>query len=60
MFRDIERWDEEAPVSMGGEISAFLEGFLEEVLVRIEPEGDEELDEDRGGTATGKGSLRRR
>ena len=58
VFRDIERWDEEAPVGMGGEINAFLEGFLEEVLVRIEPEGDEEIGEDGGGT--GRGSVRSR
>ncbi|WEW60068.1 Serine/threonine-protein kinase PAK 6 [Emydomyces testavorans] len=38
MFKEIEKWDEEAPVPMGGEINSFLEGFLEEVLVRVEPE----------------------
>ncbi|KAL2369859.1 hypothetical protein RJZ57_005724 [Blastomyces gilchristii] len=38
IFKDIEKWDDEAPVGMGGEASAFLEGFLEEVLVRVEPE----------------------
>ncbi|KAL4808451.1 kinase-like domain-containing protein [Aspergillus unguis] len=37
----IERWDSDAPVGMGAGIPSFLEGFLEEVLVRIEP-GDEE------------------
>ncbi|KAI1911550.1 Serine/threonine-protein kinase PAK 6 [Ophidiomyces ophidiicola] len=41
LFKDIEKWDEEAPVPMGGEINSFLEGFLEEVLVRVEPEDGE-------------------
>lgn len=63
IFRDVERWDEEAPVGMGGEINAFLEGFLEEVLVRVEPEEDVEDGNGGGGgtgTETGRGSLRRR
>ncbi|EEP82899.1 serine/threonine-protein kinase 24 [Uncinocarpus reesii 1704] len=38
VFKEIEKWDEEAPVPMGGDINSFLEGFLEEVLVRVEPE----------------------
>ena len=38
VFSEIEKWDNEAPVGMGGEVSAFLEGFLEEVLVRVEAE----------------------
>jgi serine/threonine-protein kinase 24/25/MST4 len=41
IFNEIERWDQEAPVGMGGEIGSFLEGFLEELLVRIEPVDDE-------------------
>ncbi|KAL8836370.1 MAG: hypothetical protein Q9170_002943 [Blastenia crenularia] len=41
VFSDIERWDDEAPVGMGGEVRAFLEGFLEEILVRVEPEDEE-------------------
>ncbi|KAM5434967.1 Serine/threonine-protein kinase PAK 6 [Microsporum canis] len=40
IFKEIERWDTEAPLAMGGDINAFLEGFLEEVLVRVEPEED--------------------
>ncbi|OJD15623.1 STE/STE20/YSK protein kinase [Emergomyces pasteurianus Ep9510] len=43
IFKDIEKWDDEAPVGMGGDVNAFLEGFLEEVLVRVEPD-----DEDSG------------
>lgn len=37
----IDRWDNDAPVGMGAGIPSFLEGFLEEILVRIEP-GDED------------------
>ncbi|KKK21515.1 hypothetical protein ARAM_007756 [Aspergillus rambellii] len=40
----IERWDNDAPVGMGANIPSFLEGFLEEILVRIEPT------EERAGT----------
>ncbi|KAL8718306.1 MAG: hypothetical protein Q9225_004535 [Loekoesia sp. 1 TL-2023] len=45
VFSEIEKWDNEAPVGMGGEVDAFLEGFLEEILVRVEPE-----DEDGSGS----------
>ena len=41
VFADIERWDREAPVGMGGGVDAFLEGFLEEVLVRVEAEDED-------------------
>ncbi|KAL4893338.1 kinase-like domain-containing protein [Aspergillus ambiguus] len=41
MFSRIERWDNEAPVGMGADVTSFLEGFLEEVLVRIEPADEE-------------------
>jgi serine/threonine-protein kinase 24/25/MST4 len=40
VFNEIERWDSEAPVGMGGDVNTFLEGFLEEILVRVEPEDD--------------------
>jgi len=50
VFSEIERWDNEAPVGMGDEVNAFLEGYLEEVLVRVEAE-DEEI---------GKGSPARK
>lgn len=40
VFSEIERWDNEAPVGMGGDVHAFLEGFLEEVLVRVEAEDE--------------------
>ena len=40
IFSEIERWDNEAPVGMGGEVGPFLEGFLEEILVRVEPAED--------------------
>lgn len=41
VFSEIEKWDNEAPVGMGGEVNAFLEGFLEEVLVRVEAEDED-------------------
>lgn len=41
VFSEIEKWDDEAPIGMGGDVNAFLEGFLEEVLVRVEPEDEE-------------------
>ncbi|PLN76439.1 Pkinase-domain-containing protein [Aspergillus taichungensis] len=37
LFARIDRWDMEAPVGMGSDVGTFLEGFLEEMLVRIEP-----------------------
>jgi len=42
VFKEIEEWDKAAPVGMGREVSGFLEGFLEEVLVRVEAEEEEE------------------
>ncbi|KAL8759809.1 MAG: hypothetical protein Q9199_000533 [Rusavskia elegans] len=42
VFSEMEKWDNEGPVGMGGEVNAFLEGFLEEMLVRVEAE-DEDL-----------------
>lgn len=41
VFSEIEKWDNEAPVGMGGDVNAFLEGFLEEMLVRVEAEDDD-------------------
>jgi serine/threonine-protein kinase 24/25/MST4 len=41
IFKDIEMWDSRAPVGMGGEINGFLEGFLEEMLVRIDAEEED-------------------
>ncbi|KAI9693967.1 MAG: putative protein serine/threonine kinase [Bathelium mastoideum] len=44
LFEEMDRWDAEAPVGMGDEVGGFVEGFLEEVLVRVEaePEGEGE------------------
>ena len=41
VFAEIEKWDNEAPVGMGEDVHAFLEGFLEEILVRVEAEDEE-------------------
>ena len=38
IFEEIERLDVKYPVGMGGEVQGFLEGWLEEVLVRVEAE----------------------
>ncbi|KAF2090479.1 kinase-like protein [Saccharata proteae CBS 121410] len=40
VFAEIDEMDARAPVGMGSEVAGFLEGFLEEVLVRVEPEDD--------------------
>ena len=40
VFAEIEKWDNEAPVGMGEDVNAFLEGFLEEILVRVEAEDE--------------------
>jgi serine/threonine-protein kinase 24/25/MST4 len=39
-FKELDQWDEKGEVGMGGEVAGFLEGFLEEVLVRVEPADD--------------------
>lgn len=38
LFAEIDRWDSEAPVGMGDGVEGLLEGFLEEVLCRVEAE----------------------
>ncbi|KAF2644367.1 Pkinase-domain-containing protein [Massarina eburnea CBS 473.64] len=40
-FRELDEWDERGEVGMGGDVAGFLEGFLEEVLVRVEPSDDD-------------------
>lgn len=43
VFAEIEKWDREEQVGMGGEVQEFMEGFLEEILFRVDdspiPEG---------------------
>ena len=43
IFAEIEKWDREEQVGMGGDVQEFMEGFLEEVLYRVDdsplPEG---------------------
>ncbi|KAF2405646.1 Pkinase-domain-containing protein [Trichodelitschia bisporula] len=43
LVAEIDEWDAQAPVGMGDGVEGFLEGFLEEVLVRVEEvdEGEE-------------------
>jgi serine/threonine-protein kinase 24/25/MST4 len=50
VFAEIQKWDEATPVGMGGEVTEFLEGFLEEVLVRVEAEGDDGAGGGGGGS----------
>ena len=40
VFAEIEKLDNEAPVGMGGGVDSFLEGLLEEILVRVEAEDE--------------------
>ena len=43
IFAEIEKWDREEQVGMGGDVQEFMEGFLEEILYRVDdsplPEG---------------------
>jgi serine/threonine-protein kinase 24/25/MST4 len=45
--KEIDHWDKQEPVGMGKDVGVFLEGLLEEILVRVEPADDEEGDERR-------------
>ncbi|KAI7483160.1 hypothetical protein D0860_05647 [Hortaea werneckii] len=38
LFAEIDQWDAASPVGMGEGVEGLLEGFLEEVLCRVEPE----------------------
>ncbi|KAJ0107228.1 hypothetical protein J7T55_007598 [Diaporthe amygdali] len=40
--KEIDHFDKAEPVGMGKDVSTFLEGLLEEILVRVEPLDDEE------------------
>jgi serine/threonine-protein kinase 24/25/MST4 len=44
--KEIDHFDKAEPVGMGKEVGTFLEGLLEEILVRVEP-----LDEEEGSGA---------
>lgn len=41
--KEIDHWDKQEPVGMGKSVDVFLEGLLEEILVRVEPADDEEF-----------------
>ena len=36
LCEEVDKWDRWAPVGMGEEVPSFLEGWLEEILVRVE------------------------
>ena len=40
--KEIDHWDKQEPVGMGKDVDVFLEGLLEEILVRVEPADDED------------------
>ncbi|OIW34358.1 hypothetical protein CONLIGDRAFT_552146, partial [Coniochaeta ligniaria NRRL 30616] len=40
--KEIDQFDKAEPVGMGKEVGTFLEGLLEEILVRVEPLDEEE------------------
>lgn len=39
--KDIDHWDKQEPVGMDNGVGVFLEGLLEEILVRVEPAEDD-------------------
>lgn len=41
--KEIDHYDKAEPVGMGKDVSTFLEGLLEEILVRVEPLDEEEV-----------------
>ncbi|KAK4214803.1 kinase-like domain-containing protein [Rhypophila decipiens] len=43
LCKDIDQLDKAEPVGMGKEVGTFLEGLLEEILVRVEPLDEEQL-----------------
>ena len=43
--KEIDHWDKQEPVGMGKDVDVFLEGLLEEILVRVEPADDDPADE---------------
>ncbi len=45
--KEIDHWDKQEPVGMGKDVDVFLEGLLEEILVRVEPADDDDGDDRR-------------
>jgi serine/threonine-protein kinase 24/25/MST4 len=44
LCKELDRLDKAEPVGMGKDVGTFLEGLLEEILVRVEPLDEEELE----------------
>jgi serine/threonine-protein kinase 24/25/MST4 len=40
--KEIDHWDKQEPVGMGKDVDVFLEGLLEEILVRVEPADEDD------------------
>jgi len=47
--KEIDHWDKQEPVGMGKGVNVFLEGLLEEILVRVEPTDDDGIDDRHAG-----------
>lgn len=45
--KEIDYFDKQEPVGMGKDVDVFLEGLLEEILVRVEPADDDEGEDRR-------------
>ncbi|KAM3086854.1 Serine/threonine-protein kinase PAK 6 [Clarireedia jacksonii] len=43
--KEIDHWDKQEPVGMGKDVDVFLEGLLEEILVRVEPADEDDGDD---------------
>jgi serine/threonine-protein kinase 24/25/MST4 len=54
IFSEIERLDTDSPTGMGEGVTEFLEGFLEEILIRVESADDDGLANTTNGSPSRK------
>ncbi|KAH8815366.1 Ste20-like serine/threonine protein kinase-like protein [Xylogone sp. PMI_703] len=47
IYKEIDHCDKQEPVGMGQDVDVFLEGLLEEILVRVEPADEEDINAKR-------------
>ncbi|KAK3989903.1 putative serine/threonine-protein kinase [Cladorrhinum sp. PSN332] len=52
--KEIDHFDKAEPVGMGKDVGSFLEGLLEEILVRVEPLDEEDAADDGNGGGAGE------